>query len=242
MISTDKAVNPSSVMGATKRLAEIYVQALAATSSTRFITVRFGNVLASEGSVIPLFKEQIAKGGPVTVTHPDMKRYFMTIPEASQLVLQASAMGTGGEIFVLEMGNPISIVSLARDLIRLSGFRPDEDIEIAFTGIRPGEKLSEEINLSEENATKTRHPRIWIGESVVSDLSGITRSIEGLLHGLHTAEPESLRHRLASIVPEYAPGPENTAGSKARTAPRVASGERPATPPGAGEAALPSSA
>jgi FlaA1/EpsC-like NDP-sugar epimerase len=207
MISTDKAVYPTSVMGATKRLAEIYVQALAAKSHTRFITVRFGNVLGSEGSVVPLFKEQIADGGPITVTHPDMKRYFMTIPEASQLVLQASAMGNGGEIFALEMGQPIQIVDLARDLIRLSGYRPDQDIDIVFTGIRPGEKLSEEINLSEENATKTRHPRIWVGESAMTDLGRVATFIDRLLDDLDVAEPDALRRAVASMVPEYNPRP-----------------------------------
>jgi FlaA1/EpsC-like NDP-sugar epimerase len=205
MISTDKAVNPTSVMGATKRLAEMYVQALASSSHTRFLTVRFGNVLGSEGSVVPIFKEQIARGGPVTVTHPEMKRYFMTIPEASQLVLQAAAMGQGGEIFILEMGEPISIVSLARDLIKLSGFRPDEDIQIEFSGVRPGEKLYEEINLNEEHATKTKHPRIWIGESRAPDLEGLREGIDELMQLIATASPEALRGEISRRVPEYVP-------------------------------------
>ena len=239
MISTDKAVNPTSVMGATKRLAEIYVQALAARSSTRFITVRFGNVLGSEGSVVPLFKEQIAKGGPVRVTHPEMKRYFMTIPEASRLVLQASAMGKGGEIFVLEMGQPIPIVGLAEDLIRLSGYQPGRDIEIVFGGIRPGEKLVEEINLSEENATKTRHPRIWIGESAVADLKRTAASIDRLMGGLHNGSSDSLRGELEALVPEYVVWSPPTEAAKPRQA---ETGGSP-TPSRMGkEAAFPSSA
>ena len=224
MISTDKAVNPTSVMGATKRLAEMYVQALSATSKTRFITVRFGNVLASEGSVVPLFKEQIARGGPVMVTHPDMKRYFMTIPEASQLVLQASTMGQGGEIFILEMGEPILIVNLARDLIRLSGYRPDEDIKIEFSGMRPGEKLYEEINLSEENATKTKHPRIWIGKCTVGDKDALVREIEGLVDAVvgEGVDSREIRRRLTMAVPEYQGAEPKSVGNLAANPPAVA--------------------
>ncbi len=163
MVSTDKAVNPTSIMGATKRAAELTIQAVGAESATRFVAVRFGNVLGSTGSVIPIFKAQIDRGGPVTVTHPAMKRYFMTIPEASQLVIQAGVMGEGGEIFVLDMGEPVLILDLARDLIKLSGLEPDRDIAIEFTGVRPGEKLFEEFAFDAERMDKTRHPKIYVG-------------------------------------------------------------------------------
>jgi FlaA1/EpsC-like NDP-sugar epimerase len=212
MISTDKAVNPTSVMGATKRLAELYMLAKSRTSSTRYVTVRFGNVLGSRGSVVPLFKEQIARGGPITVTHADMVRYFMTIPEASQLVLQAAAMGHTGEVFVLDMGEPVRIMSLARDLITLSGLRPDEDIEIHVTGMRPGEKLFEELTISAENATTTRHPRIFVGRSEdVPGLETLTRQLDGLLAGIDQAEPSEVRRRIAGLVPTYALPSEDAA-------------------------------
>ena len=162
-ISTDKAVRPTSVMGASKRVAELVVQDLNPRYATRFVSVRFGNVLGSAGSVIPLFREQILRGGPVTVTHPDMVRYFMTIPEAAQLVLEAGAMGEGGEIFVLDMGEPVRIFDMAKDMITLFGLKPFDDIDIVFTGMRPGEKLFEELNTEGENITKTRHPKIFIG-------------------------------------------------------------------------------
>jgi FlaA1/EpsC-like NDP-sugar epimerase len=205
MISTDKAVNPSSVMGATKRVAEMYVQALASQSKTRFVTVRFGNVLGSAGSVIPIFKQQIAAGGPVTVTHPDMRRYFMTIPEACQLVLQAGSMGAGGEIFILDMGEPVKIVDLARDLIRLSGLRPDEDIEIEFSGIRPGEKLFEELSLETESAEKTSHPKIFVRTRTPSSADQIARDLKALEACLYEPQRERVIATLGRCVPEFSP-------------------------------------
>lgn len=204
LVSTDKAVNPTSVMGATKRIAEIYVQALSHRSTTKFVTVRFGNVLGSAGSVIPIFREQINRGGPVTVTHPEMRRYFMTIPEASQLVLQAGAMGEGGEIYILDMGQPVKIVDLARDLITLSGLRPDEDIEIRFSGVRPGEKLFEELATDSEHAEKTKHPKVFIGRIKSHAWEPVSHGVEALLGLAKEAHVERLRATLGEIVPEYA--------------------------------------
>jgi FlaA1/EpsC-like NDP-sugar epimerase len=256
LISTDKAINPTSAMGASKRLAEMHLQALrqrqlggeaalrakgeglsgqaalgarseeqrakgevsetlsslrlplgASAGGTRFIAVRFGNVLGSSGSVIPIFKKQIAEGGPVTVTHPDVTRYFMTIPEAVGLVLQTAVMGKGGEIFVLDMGKPVKIVDLAKQLIELSGLRPDEDIEIKFIGMRPGEKLYEELQHHSEHLQPTAHPRIMLltngGSAATTDWAGrCITEIEGRLGEL---EPNQLKLAIKGLVPEYSP-------------------------------------
>jgi len=208
MISTDKAINPTNVMGASKRLAEMYVQALAATnngSKTKFMAVRFGNVLGSSGSVIPTFKKQIASGGPVKVTHPDVTRYFMTIPEAVGLVMQSGAIGQGGEIFVLDMGEPVKIVDLARQLIELSGLVPDDDIDIEFVGLRPGEKLFEELQHTDENTKPTEHGKIFCFISEAKQLEKIEGIFDGLRPILHSAEPAELKLKLKEAVPEYKP-------------------------------------
>ena len=204
LISTDKVVNPTSVMGVSKHLAERYVHALSQESSTRFTVVRFGNVLGSNGSVVPLFQEQIRQGGPITVTDPRMTRFFMTIPEASQLVLQAGAMGRGGEIFVLEMGEPVRIVDLARDLIRLSGL-PEHAIEIVFTGIRPGEKLYEELYFIDEQTLPTSHPKVRAAYHRPFSLPEVRRSLEELAK-LVNGPDEPLRRALHEIVPEWLNG------------------------------------
>ena len=202
LISTDKAINPTSVMGASKRIAEMLLLGLAQDGETRFMVVRFGNVLGSAGSVIPIFKQQIANGGPVTVTHPEMCRYFMTIPEASQLVLQAGAMGQGGEIFVLDMGEPMKIVDLARQLISLSGLTPDVDIKIEFTGMRPGEKLFEELGFAEERMSKTQHSKIFVGR-MSHDKGTLTMNDLGDLKLLGEATDRKIvRTALKKLVPE----------------------------------------
>jgi FlaA1/EpsC-like NDP-sugar epimerase len=246
LVSTDKAINPTNVMGATKRLAEIFLQSLYAsiashsdpcrgrgnetltkqprdlskgtsdpklqslptsspTKKTKFIAVRFGNVLGSSGSVIPIFNKQIAAGGPVKVTHPDVTRYFMTIPEAAGLVLQSAAQGSGGEIFVLDMGKPVKIVDLARQLIELSGLKPDEDIEIVFTGLRPGEKLFEELSHKGENITPTQHPKVMRFVCEPLPLKEVRDHLEQLTAALNLTEPDQLKLMLKKAVPEYQP-------------------------------------
>lgn len=203
MVSTDKAVNPSSVMGATKRMAELVIQSINHTSATKFVAVRFGNVLGSRGSVIPLFKKQIAAGGPLTVTHPDMKRYFMTIPEAVQLILQAGSMARGGEVFVLDMGEPVKIVDLAHDLIELSGLIPNEDIEIEYTGIRPGEKLFEELLTAEEGTNATKHEKIFVANIKSVDEIQFRQEITALQQAIHDDE---VMHIIGKMVPLYSAG------------------------------------
>ncbi len=207
LISTDKAINPTSVMGASKRLAEIYLQALhgAHLGRTKLMAVRFGNVLGSSGSVIPIFKKQIAAGGPVKVTHPEVTRYFMTIPEAAGLVLQAATQGGGGEIFVLDMGSPVKIVDLARQLIELSGFRPDEDIEIEFVGLRPGEKLFEELSHDGENTAPTDHAKIMRFVTQPHHLAEVRALFEEFRAEMNTADADRLKLLIKKGVPEYTP-------------------------------------
>jgi FlaA1/EpsC-like NDP-sugar epimerase len=202
LISTDKAVNPTNVMGATKRLSELVCQSLQQPSGTRFVMVRFGNVLGSTGSVIPRFREQIARGGPVTVTHPEITRYFMSIPEAVQLVLQAGLMGQGGEVFVLDMGEPVKIADLARDMIRLSGFS-EQDVRIVFTGLRPGEKLYEELLASDETSLPTPHPKLRIARARTEDAAWLAKLEQWMEQTPGT--PEDVRGNLTHWVPEYTP-------------------------------------
>ncbi|MBS4534368.1 polysaccharide biosynthesis protein [Clostridium sp. D2Q-14] len=203
MISTDKAVNPTNIMGATKRLCEMIIQSIDKVSNTEFVAVRFGNVLGSNGSVIPLFKKQIAEGGPVTVTHEDIIRYFMTIPEASQLVLQAGAMANGGEIFVLDMGDPVKIIDLARDLIRLSGFEPDKEIPIKIVGLRPGEKLYEELLMDEEGLESTTHEKIFIGQPIFSDYKVLIKKLRNLEEAMCFKSNNELKKEIGKLVPTY---------------------------------------
>ena len=207
LISTDKAVNPTNIMGASKRICEMIIQTMASQSSTCFAAVRFGNVLGSNGSVIPLFREQIRKGGPVTVTHREITRFFMTIPEAVTLVLQAGAYAKGGEIFVLDMGEPVKIADLAKNMIRLSGFEPDVDIKIEYTGLRPGEKLYEELLMGEEGLTKTANDLIYVGQKIDFDQKQFLEDLQELAE-LTEGQESQLRQRMRSIVPTYAPPAE----------------------------------
>ena len=203
LISTDKAVNPTNVMGATKRICEKIIQSFDKVSKTKFVAVRFGNVLGSNGSVIPLFKKQIVNGGPITVTHKDITRFFMTIPEAAQLVLQAGAFAKGGEIFVLDMGQPVRIYDLACDLIKLSGFEPNKDIEINVTGLRPGEKLYEELLMNEEGLTNTKHEKIFIGKATFNDIEEIRNQIEALKEIIENENNIELIKMIKIMVPTY---------------------------------------
>jgi FlaA1/EpsC-like NDP-sugar epimerase len=210
MISTDKAVNPSSIMGASKRIAEMYVQSKHfkhvknnSECFTKFITTRFGNVLGSNGSVVPLFTKQIHEGGPITITHPDIIRYFMTIPEACQLVLEAASMGNGGEIFIFDMGKPVKIIDLAKKMIRLAGFIPDTDIKIKIVGLRPGEKLYEELLNDSAKNLATHHEKIMIAQEVCEEFSIITQQIEELIQIAIDENPTELVTRMKKIVPEY---------------------------------------
>ena len=207
MISSDKAVNPTNIMGVTKRVAELVILGLQ-DAHTRFVSVRFGNVLGSSGSVLPLFEQQLARGGPLTVTHPEARRYFMTIPEAVQLVLQASTMGKGGEIFVLDMGTPVLIAELAKNLIRLSGLDPERSVRIVYTGLRPGEKLFEELKLDGEGIKPTSHPKIRVLDGGPVDFSKVTRWLEELSALVETKSVFGLVHKLQEIVPEYTPSQE----------------------------------
>jgi FlaA1/EpsC-like NDP-sugar epimerase len=205
MISSDKAVNPTNVMGATKRLCELYVQSISQDPDmkTQFVTTRFGNVLGSNGSVIPLFKRQLEEGGPLTVTHPEITRYFMTIPEACQLVLEAGFMGKGGEIYVFDMGEPVKIADLARNMIKLSGLEPDIDIKISYTGLRPGEKLYEELLANNENTLPTHNKKIMIAKVASADKAFVLNKIDHILNHLYEFSNYELVKEFRQLVPEY---------------------------------------
>ena len=210
MISTDKAVNPSNVMGASKRIAEKYVQSLYlkcqennSLYATKFITTRFGNVLGSNGSVVPLFTKQIAEGGPITITHPDIIRYFMTIPEACQLVLEASSMGNGGEIYIFDMGKPVKIIDLARKMIKLAGYIPDRDIKIKIVGLRPGEKLYEELLNDTSKTLPTYHDKIMIAQEIQDEFSDLHLSIEELIGIASFFDNDDIVAKMKKIVPEF---------------------------------------
>ncbi len=228
LISTDKAVNPTNVMGATKRVCEMIIQAMAPESKTNFVAVRFGNVLGSNGSVVPRFKKQIAAGGPVTVTHPEITRFFMTIPEAARLVMQAAINARGGEIFVLDMGKPVKIYDLAKKMIRLAGFKPEEEIKIEFTGLRPGEKLYEELLMNEEGLRKTQHSKIFIGSPIAVSRSELQHKLQILTIALNQGD-DAVKEALKEVVPTYVPEQcsvnhlENDCGGLASTAANAAS-------------------
>jgi FlaA1/EpsC-like NDP-sugar epimerase len=213
LISTDKAVRPTSVMGTTKRVAELLVQRAARRSGQRYVAVRFGNVLGSRGSVVPTFLKQIEAGGPVTVTHPEMRRYFMTIPEAVQLVLQAASQGQGGELFALDMGEPVKIADMARDLIRLAGRQPDVDVKLEFSGVRPGEKLYEEVFQDEGSVERTAHPKVLRVREGAAEPDAELRLAE-LLTGIgNEADPDDLLALLAGLVPDWSRGASDSAMS-----------------------------
>jgi FlaA1/EpsC-like NDP-sugar epimerase len=210
MISTDKAVNPSSVMGASKRIAEKYVQSMYFKSKasqgeaiTKFITTRFGNVLGSNGSIVPLFTKQITEGGPITITHPEIIRYFMTIPEACQLVLEAGTMGKGGEIFIFDMGEPVKILDLAKKMIRLAGFTPDKEIEIKIIGLRPGEKLYEELLNDTSKTLPTHNDKILIAQEIFEDFEQISKTIDDLFHTSVLLSNDEIVYKMKRIVPEF---------------------------------------
>jgi FlaA1/EpsC-like NDP-sugar epimerase len=210
MISTDKAVNPSNVMGASKRIAEKYVQSLQLKNeensgmySTKFITTRFGNVLGSNGSVVPLFTKQIAEGGPITITHPDIIRYFMTIPEACQLVLEAGSMGNGGEIYIFDMGKPVRIIDLATKMIKLAGFIPDKDIKIKIVGLRPGEKLYEELLNDTSKTLATYHEKIMIAQEIQEEFEELHADINELIGIASFFDNDDIVSKMKKIVPEF---------------------------------------
>jgi len=205
MISTDKAVRPSSVMGASKRVAELWVQGFSRLSKTQFVTVRFGNVLGSQGSVVPIFRHQIAQGGPLTITHPEVTRYFMTLSEAAQLVMQAGALGRGGDILLLDMGEPIRIVDLARDMVSLSGLDPDRDIEFSFCGLRKGEKLHEELFVEGEGVQPTSHAKILVAQPVYYDWQRLESDVERLRVLAQGMKRDEIIEKLQEMIPAYNP-------------------------------------
>jgi len=203
LISTDKAVNPTNIMGATKRVCEMIIQGINKISNTKFVAVRFGNVLGSNGSVVPLFKKQITNGGPVTITHKDITRYFMTIPEAAQLVMEAGVFANGGEIFVLDMGEPVKIYDLAEKMIKLSGLTVGRDIDIVVTGLRPGEKLYEELLMDEEGLSSTKNKKIFVAKPNNIDFEKLKEDIDVLLKYANEEDSQSIRYKLKCLVPSF---------------------------------------